>query len=251
MAHLHIVNVAAERAVARLLRREATRATALGFGDPLNVGPLWDLDDGAQARLAFWNRIGADEWDETFARDEREWDAVRDPAVESVTVWYGEHPVEYLLMLRTAAILEHSSTPLFEIANTNTPPHLPRFFNAIALTRSEELASLIANARPIPDRGQRAARWKALTRTRDAIFRDLEAGQVVELPASGYDDRLVAAAKANWRRTALVVGEVLSDTPVSDGILGSRVRELIASGRLLGRGVGPFGPYEVSLPRRE
>jgi hypothetical protein len=251
MAHLHIVNVAAERAVATLRRRDVPQAAVVGFGDPLNVGPLWDLDDGAQARLAFWNRIGADEWDETFARDEREWGAVRDPAVESVTVWYGEHPIEYLLMLRSTAMLEHSSTPLFEIANTNTHPRLPRFFNAISLTRSEELPSLIAKARPIPDRGQRAARWRALTRTRDAMFRDLEAGQVVELPANGYDDRLVAATKHNWKKTALVVGEVLSDTPVSDGVLGSRVRELIVSGRLLGRGVGPFGPHEVSLPHRE
>ncbi len=230
-----------------LLSCEATRATVLAFGDPLNVGPLWDLDDGARARSAFWNRIGAHEWDATFATDQRAWDTVRDPAVESVTVWHGEHPVEHLLMLRCAAMLEHSSTPLFEIANTKTPPRLPRFLNAISLANGKELASLLPSVRPVSDRAHRAARWRALTQSRDATFRELECGGVVELPADAYDDRIIAAAKPDWKKAALAIGEVLSSTPVPDGVLGLRLRELIASGRLLGRGVGPFGPAEVSL----
>jgi len=81
------------------------------------------------------------------------------------------------------------------------------------------------------------------------MIRDLEAGEVVELPANGYDDRILAAATAEWRKTALVIGKALSETPVSDAMLGSRLKELIASRRMLGRGLGPFGPAEVSLTK--
>jgi hypothetical protein len=218
----------------------------VAFRDPLNVGPLWDIDADGRARAEFWNAVEpSTDW-VTASRDEASsWATVRDAT--SIVVWHGPHPSEYLLSLRLAALLPEDGPVLHEVVRPHSRRKRPAFFDAVGIASPEELTSLMGARVPMRDRAARAARWQALCRSTSTYFRALAPDGIVELEANAYDDRIVAACSREWKRTVRVVGEILCELPVGDRVLAWRVRTLVEKGVLVGRGQHPFGVAEVRL----
>ena len=243
--HVVVGTVAASMLRGVLASRSPTD-TVVAFRDPLNVGPLWDIDADGRARAEFWNAVEpSTDWVTANGDEASSWATVR--AATSVVVWHGPHPSEYLLSLRLAALLPDDGPVLHEVVRPQSRRKRPAFFDAVGIATPEELAALIGARVPMRDRAARAAQWQALCRSTSTCFRELAPDGIVELDANAHDDRIVAACTREWKSIARVVGEILCELPVGDRVIAWRVRTLVEKEVLVGRGQHPFGVAEVRL----
>ena len=61
MTEIHVVYRAGAEAVRQVVVRTLPEATVIGLHDPLNVGPLWDLDSDGVERAQFWAQFAPPE----------------------------------------------------------------------------------------------------------------------------------------------------------------------------------------------
>ncbi len=230
-------------AALRLLGREES---VIALRDPLNVGPLSDLDTDRSLRLTFWTQVCVGDVPAQIRsddlREQASWAVIRSAAV--VTTWYGPHPMEYLVACRVAAICRDEC----EVREVVRPPHsrpaLAAFYNAINLASPEDLTGLAEAALRPTELHARRATWRRLVSSRNVMFRELREAQVIELAADGYDERIMSLC-AEWTPTVDVVAQVLVDTPISDLVLAWRIRELVRGSQIEARGDGPYASAEI------
>lgn len=86
------------------------------------------------------------------------------------------------------------------------------------------------------DVAARATRWEEIRGRSGDWHRTLEGDDIVHLPLDTLDKSLIEACQSHWTRSALLVGRVLADDAIGDGVLAWRLRELIRHGVLEGRG---------------
>ena len=248
MVSMHVVSGGgAETTLRTALASVAPMDAVVGLRDPLNVGPLWDIDAAGAARWAFWDEIHSPAHHTIDGGgDAAAWAALRSARCP-IVIWHGPHPAEYLLSLRVAARLAGDGATLHEVVRPPSTRRLPAFFDAVGLANVDELTALVGARVPILDVPARAARWQALCKSTTSFFRDLTPHGIVELGADAYDDRIAAACTRTWRTSPRVVGEILAELPVGDLVLAWRLRALVTRGVLEGRGHNPFGVAEVRL----
>lgn len=237
--------------VRALLRGLGRDEEVIGWNDAWQVGPLHRIDRGGDDRARFWRTLSEGVPDLTPASfdDTAVWARLRDD-VRSVIVWHGPHPAERLLMLRTCHALRAHPRRLWEVALPYVRGRsLPRFYGAVALNGDKLLAAWPKRTR-IRDVHRRAATWRSITDRPGDWLRELRHDRVVHRPLDVHDGALVAATRGRWIAVARVIGHVLVDAPLSDLFLNWRIRQLLASGALVGRGWHErFGlPAELAPP---
>ncbi len=225
-----------EAALQQLDRSE----TVVAMRDALNVGPLVDVDSGGALRAEWWNRILQGTSDDEPERDFDEvplWNRVVG-ANTPVVLWHGPHPLEWLMTLRACWYLRHEPERIFEVALPPLPPsrHLPAFYGAVPIVGPVAAVAHWPQCRAVTDVAERARRWVSLRDREGDWIRMLNDAEVTELPITAFDEALMRACSKGWTASARVVGTVLVDTPIADGVLAWRVRELLREGRLEGRG---------------
>jgi len=238
-------------AVSAALKRLGREEEVIAFLDALNQGPLHDIDEGATSRAEWWTVVYGEALDpEEVARldDSEVWKRVRDDS-RPVVLWHGPHANERLNALRACWKLRHQPSRIHEVALAVRPRRdhgwpRPDFYSAVAMHAPEALADAWRTRAPVADVNARAQRWEELRARPDSWFRELSGDEIVHLPVDGYDTRILAECRGTWTGSMLVIGRVLARTPTGDGVLAWRVRELLASGSLEGRG----GTNRVGLP---
>ena len=247
------------------LARCAPKDKLIHFRDPLNVGPLGDVDGTGAQREAFWERayVGRGrgtaagrrafqkERDQERATEDAAWERLLASAMP-VVAWHGPHAMESLLALRVAALLNGSGRAMYEVVRSGPRRSgLPTFYNAVAISRPDELAPLLRTRTAVTDFDARAQEWARVCAAERVCFRELaDDGAVIGLPEDGYDERLISNCSSDWSLIPRVIGRTMGDTPVGDLLLAWRLRELVSAGVLEVRGEGPFGPGEVRLTSR-
>lgn len=206
------------------------------FSDDLSVGPIHDVDRGAATRAAWWRRVHANRfrpspkeiddaaiWKRIVADDRR------------IVLWYSPHPAEYVHALRACWFLRRSPSRVWEIRLTS-PFDPPPAGYAIGMAGPRGVAAAWPKLRRVRHVGRRAERWAELRERCGDGFRELRRDRIVELPATAHDDALIDACAGRWTSSTRVVAHVFSEVPVGDFVLSWRVRELLRSGALEGRG---------------
>lgn len=208
------------------------------FDDDLTVGPIHDVDRGAASRAAWWRHVDNGKvWPTPRALDDAEtWKRVVHDE-RDVVLWYAPHPNEYIYALRACWFLRRNSSRVYEVrlpANSN--PRLQPFYGAVGIIGPKGVAAAWPSVRRIRNVGARAQRWVDLRAQRDDGFRELRGARIVERAITIHDEVLVSACADAWTASGLVLARVLSQVPTGTAVLSWRVRELLASGALEGRG---------------
>lgn len=165
-----------------------------------------------------------------------------------VVVWHGPHPEDRLLVLRACWFLRAEPARLHEVRlPPNMNPNLRPFFGAVGIVGLDVLIAAWPTRRPMLDIAGNAERWLELRSRKEACVRRVEDDRIVELPLTAYDEDLVLQCRGDWRSSSLVMGHVIADNPVGTEFLAWRIRELVAAGRLEGRGdrTDLGAPFEI------
>jgi hypothetical protein len=222
------------------LRRVGRDEPVEHFWDDLSVGPLRDVDRGGASRVAWWSRV---EGKKVSARDAATLDdraiwqrIVRDR--RNVVLWYGPHPTELLYALRACWMLRGSPSRLYEV---RLPPHpnpkLEPFYGAVGIAGPEGVARGWPTLHRVRDVSRRAERWARLRSGAGDAMRLLRGWRIVEQPVSHRDADIIGRCGADWTSSTLVIAHAVArGGPTGDGVLRWRVRELLGSGVLEGRG---------------
>lgn len=242
--------------VRQTLRRLKRRERILAMRDPMNVGPLEDVDDGARQRLDWWTRVLGKRVSRADAERLDEGPRLRELVEDGskVVIWHGPEPSERLLLLRVCWYFRGAADRLFEV--TFPPPvsrKRPTFHAAVGATPVDTAAARWEQRTAVRDVAGHASEWERLRSTAGDHFRIHEGDRVVETPVTALDDVLVGACRAEWSSPWAIIGRVVWDHPVGDLVLAWRLRELVRIGRIAGRGRGkhPGLPAEVRRPSTE
>jgi hypothetical protein len=236
---LHLTSGASSAAHVRLALKKVGRSErVVHASDALGVGPLAGIDNSSKSRVAWWSKLEGRKLTAEDARriDESSlWASLRHS--KRVVVWHGAFPGERLVALRLCWHLRRQPERVYEV---KLPPHksayLPAFYCAVGIVGTDALADAWSSHRRVRDVAGRANRWAALRARRGEWIRHLAGDRVLELPITAYDGPLIRACGESWRSSSTVIGTVLADAPSGDAILRWRVRSLLDSGRLEGRG---------------
>lgn len=237
---LHVASgPSAGEVVEATLRRLGRDEPVIAMPDPLNLGPLTDVDSGAKLRVAWWRSVHPEEPEHWLGEldEARLWQRVRESS-SSVVVWHGPHPMEWLLSLRLCWYLRDQPWRVFEVALPPPPPsrRLAPFFGAVPLVGPVAAAAHWPSLAKVTDVAERAARWVALRETPGEWVRVLAGREIIQLPNTTFDAELEAAAASGWTASARAIGTVLVEHPIADAFLAWRGRELLRQGRWEGRG---------------
>jgi hypothetical protein len=250
-AALHVVDsVYSRRALKVALHTVDPRAQVVALLDPLDVGPIADIDDRAIARRKFSKQVGFvhDDWLRIRRADARLCKLLRDGPRE-IVIWRGLTARELLLSYRFAARFARLGCPVFEVVNERCALGMPPFLSMIGVRKPKELVALAPQRAPIHDLDARAARWEALKRG-GSFFRALrDKSEIIELGDDAYDELILTSCESNWKSMNYAISGVMMEAMLGDWVVAWRIRTLIARGLLEGQGSGPFGPKEVR--RRE
>jgi hypothetical protein len=219
--------------------------------DDLSIGPLGDADAlQSPFRSAFLRQVwGEDSYDRetgfrrsfeselaAVAKDFRDLPSDRRPCL----VWFGSNANEQLTLRRAARFLEGSPRQLWgiEILPQDQRPLPPHWCPAVAVLNPKELTAIFQRRRLISDndRARLAAEWHSLcAESSDATMRHFADGRVETRSIESYDERIRAAAPAEWGNAARLVGNIMGNTEdayVSDIFIFWRVHVLARKGIL-------------------
>jgi hypothetical protein len=165
-------------------------------------------------------------------------------------LWHGPHALERIFALRACWHLRDQAQRVHEVAVQPSGAMWgnvarPAFYDAVPVTSPDELAVAWSQRAKVVDVEERARRWEAL-RDRDGEWiRVLDDEAIVHLPITAYDAELSRACRnGDWTQTRRVLGMLLADHGVSTELVCWRVRELVRTGAMEGRGVDA----EMKLP---
>jgi hypothetical protein len=218
--------------------------TVVEMRDIFNEGPLHDIDDGGASRIAWWTRIHGDavvkEVGPKVFDDSDLWAGVRAQSAD-IVIWHGLHPMERVFELRACWQLREEPERVHEVAllpsgNTWRTRPRPAFYDCVPLTSPDELAKAWPRRVHVSDVGVRAKQWEALRDVPGDWIRVLNGDDIVRLPVTAYDEKLVQACCGDWMASLTMLGMVLGNNPTALSLLQWRVRELLHDGALEGRG---------------
>lgn len=238
--------------VRETLRKLGRHEEVVALRDSLDAGPLHDVDSGAAARIAWWDRIYVKprlRASERRAIDEGpKW---RDLVTsgKGIVVWHGPHIAERLVLLRACWYLRHTADRVSEVRFA--PPEskrLPAFYGAVGCTPIQVGAQRWEQRARVAHVAELAAEWERL-RSAGEGFRFLEDDRVVLRPVNSLDAAILGACTGEWRSPWRAIAKVIADTATSDLVLAWRLRELIAAGAIEGRGEGTHAglPAEIRV----
>lgn len=208
------------------------------FSDDLTVGPIHDVDRGAASRAAWWRRVDGNKvWQKPrVLGDVPIWKRIVDDK-RKVVLWYGPHPLEHIYALRACWYLRRSPARIYEVS---LPPHsnprLPAFYGAAGIVGPRGVSAAWPSLRPVRNAERHAAHWVELRKQRGEGFRELRRSRIIERPIDAHDVDFIAACAGGWTSSTLVIARVLSQVPTGDAVLSWRLRQLLASAALEGRG---------------
>jgi hypothetical protein len=221
-------------ALASLGREEAVLHSVDGIAE----GSIIDVDLGGASRVLWWGRVNGRPLsvDEARKLDERPmWERVRSHT-GCIVVWHGPIHVDRLLRMRAAWHLRGDPRRLFEVALLSASESRPPFHGAVGLTSPRALASRWSSLQQVSGVAMLADRWAELRDQEADRIRRLQGDDIVEYPVTACDADLVATATASWSTSARVIGHTLAEQPLSYGFVAWRLRELLLSGVMEGRG---------------
>ena len=207
--------------------------------DGLSIGPLRDVDAGGASRVRWWSFVEGKTVSSRYARgldDSRVWRFIRESPLP-VVIWHSPFPTERLLALRACWFLRKEPQRAHEVRlPPNTNPNLRPFYGAVGIASPAKLVEAWPTHRRIRNVAGYARRWIELRSRKGSWIRHVERDRNVELPMTAYDDSLVVECRGDWRSSTLVIAHVLANNPCGTSVLAWRIRELLAAGRLEGRG---------------
>lgn len=214
----------------------------LVLSDPLDLGPLWDLEDGGARRSAFWAHLGVSP--APSEDDEETWRVIESAPI--VTVWHGPHIEERLAFFRVAALAGRVGRDIHEITWTAGQEKARRIATRSMVTTT--IAELMAQRAMVGDLPASASAWDAVSRSRDKIVRRLHGEEIEELSASDLDELVLDSCRNIWTPEPLIC--LFSKSKLADPLLEGRLRVLIAEGRVEVRSGGPLGFREFRAIER-
>ncbi len=237
---LHLTSVASSAAKVRLALKKVGRSERVVHAhDGVGVGPLAGIDRSSKSRVAWWSKLAGRKLTAQEARwfDESSLWATLKHSRLRVVVWHSSFPGERLVALRLCWHLRAQPERVYEV---KLPPlqsaYMPAFYSAVGIADPDELADAWSRHRRVRDVAGRANRWAALRARPGEWIRHLAGDRIIELPITAYDEPLIRACRESWRSSTTVIGTVLTGVPAGTEILCWRVRTLLESGRLEGRG---------------
>ena len=231
----------------------------VAYFDDLSFGPI-DPPDLDVRRAWDGEELGYDDYD-LSARMAAFWTAALAPGRRRIVWVTRRSPKEYAGLLE---FLRQIGDEPFEIIDLTDVAIEPTAFTeerigaTWAIHPGEFLQyRLFERASPLSpeDRVRYADTWSRL-RAENAPLRVIENGELCSAPMTYFDAQLLSAATGEWRRAAYLVGVTLVEIwetsfyQTGDLVLFARVRALVDSGDLEGRGDLTTPSFEVRLPSR-
>jgi hypothetical protein len=222
-------------------------AEVLGLIDDLSCGPIGN--DDPKSRAAWWGEWWAPAEGSVQGRVESFWNRVT-TTNDQLVVWFGRHSaIEHAFFLAVADRLGEKPYCVVDVTGAVRPitrhdgtSGLSRPAQAVASTPPEALRSLLTTRRAATsDEKQRAcARWRQL-KTENAPFRIVSEAGLISADVTYFDPWILECASAEWQKMARIIGNALGNhwepyIQVGDGVLQTRMIELIAKGVLSAEG---------------
>jgi hypothetical protein len=241
---VHLASSAqAAEVVRETLRRLGRHETVLAMADSFAEGPLRDVAAGADSRLEWYKRINPElVADELPGDDSDLWQRVHASPAD-VLLWHGPHPVERVFAIRACWHLRDMPERVYEVALAATGRRWrggrdrPAFYDAVGIAGPKATVQAWDQRAKVVDVFQRAECWERLRSEQGDWIRVLDGEAIVQLPVTAYDSLVAeACAGGEWKASSRVVGEIIAEHPISLSLLTWRIRELLRSGQLEGRG---------------
>lgn len=207
--------------------------------DSFTEGPLGDVDAGAASRTEWYRRINP-ELEELPGDDADVWEWVHATSA-GVVLWHGPHPVERIFAVRACWHLRDEPERVYEVALSPTGRQWrgverPAFYDAIAIAGSKATIPAWDQRAKVIDVSERAKRWEELRDQPGDLIRVLDGEAIVALPVTAFDDAIVKACSGEWTDSLRLTGRIIAENPLGLSLLTWRIRELLRSGTLEGRG---------------
>jgi hypothetical protein len=238
--HLASGEQAAE-VVRETLRRLGRQEPVIAMRDAFAEGPLGDVDEGAASRTEWYRRIHAELRAEELPGDDTDlWERVR-AASAGVMLWHGPHPVERIFAMRACWHLRDEPERVYEVALSASGRkwqgvERPAFYDAVAIAGPKVTVPAWDQRATVVDVSERAKRWEELRGQPGDWIRVLEGETIVPLPVTAFDAAIVGACSGAWSDSLQLAGRIIALNPIGFSLLTWRVRELLRSGTLEGRG---------------
>ena len=227
----------------------------IALKDDLAVGPLKNVDDAPDTRIAFWRHVltrDSIDFEAEFGQQEALLRSlVRDDA--QIVIWHGQSASDQLALRRVAYHLRNAPQRLNEarlserdlplITDADGKQHRrgrKDGATAVGMFTAEELLAKLPNAAPISVLriGRLALEWQE-AKHMNAQTRRWHENTFVSGSFADIDEAILDAVTADWQPARRIAGEVMGADfgfMVSDSVAFWRCRELAAAGRLKLRG---------------
>jgi hypothetical protein len=206
--------------------------------DPLAIGPLHDVDSGAQARISWWEMVGNQPMTDARRRWFSElllWKRVRDERLP-IVLWHGPVTDDRLMVLRACSLLRNHPEPLFEVA-LSSKEERSKILGRWSEASTETSEAIWAKRTQILEVTERAKQWEALRDKPGEWIRELQGGEVAHHSIDWYDKPLIQACNGDWTRTFQASKQLEgSHFEPPRFLIAWRIRELVAAGQLETRG---------------
>jgi hypothetical protein len=243
-AFIHLASGEQAAAVVEETLRQLDRhETVIAMVDAFTEGPLSDVDSGAELRTEWYKRLQPElAADELPGDDSDLWEEVR-ASSENVMLWHGPHPIERIFALRACWQLRDMPERLYEVVLAATGQRWrggrerPAFYDAVPIAGPTATVPAWSQRTKVIDVSERAERWENLRSEPGEWIRVLDGETIRRLPVTAFDTDLVDACRlGEWTASRLVVGRIIAAHPIGLSLLAWRVRELLRTGKLEGRG---------------
>ena len=233
--------VQAREVVRETLRQLGRHEAVIGMRDSFTEGPLADVDAGAASRTEWYRRINPGLPPEELPDNDADlWDRLRVSSA-GVMLWHGPHPVERIFAIRACWHLRNEPKRVYEVALSPAGQQWrgverPAFYDAVAIAGPKATIPAWAQRAKVIDVSERAKRWEELRGQPGGWIRVLDGEAIVALPVTAFDDAIVKACAGEWTDSLHLTGRIIAENPLGLSLLTWRIRELLRSGTLEGRG---------------
>jgi hypothetical protein len=216
--------------------------------DSFTEGPLGDVDTGAASRTEWYRRINP-ALEAVPGDDANLWERVRSSGAPAM-LWHGPHPVERIFVLRACWYLRDAPERVYEVSlspgdrQSTGGGERPAFYSAVAIAGPKVTVPAWDHRAKVIDVSERAKRWEELRDQPGDWIRILDGETVVALPVTTFDARVVEACSREWTASLRLTAAIIAENPIGLSLLTWRIRELLRSGAIEGRG----DPNQIGLP---
>lgn len=208
--------------------------------DDLAIGPLAGIDDDAQARARFWQRV-APHGDIDFALEmQRVLDKLHmlQGEVADVVIWHGPCAADQLLLRRVVSHMRQTPHRIHEVAMDvrELVGTVTNALASVAMYPPERLSPHCFGMTPVASAriSQLCDEWQQCVEA-NAEMRQWKNDALVSAPYRMADEVILQRTPPEWTRASRVVGDVLcaiDGVLASDGFIFWRCLELVDAGEL-------------------